>query len=477
MTTEAMGVDSKLANAGAVTCVLLAAGEGKRMRSDVSKVLFRAAGRALLSFPLLAVQGIGVPKAVVVVSPKNREAIAETLAAEGLALELELAVQERPLGTGNAVAAAVEQLTSAWTLILYGDGPLILQRDLLALAEAAHAGNADLALLTAELDNARGYGRILRSGQQIVGVREERDLQDEQQRAIREVNPGVYLMRTPLLKEALASLQPNNAQGEYYLTDIVAFAAQSGSVVGVAGDSSALLGVNDRAQLLDVEQKLLQRIRERHALAGVTLRGEVWIDDTVTLESDVEVGPNVVLRGRTAIASGTRVDVGCVLSDARVGSRCLLKPYSVVTDSVIHDDVQVGPFAHLRPSSVLEQGAHIGNFVETKNSRIGPGAKANHLAYLGDVDVGSKTNIGAGTIICNYDGFNKWRTTIGEAAFIGSDSQLIAPVVIGNGAYVGTGSTITEDVPDDALALARGRQVNKEGYAVTLRERLGALKR
>jgi bifunctional UDP-N-acetylglucosamine pyrophosphorylase/glucosamine-1-phosphate N-acetyltransferase len=242
--------------------------------------------------------------------------------------------------------------------------------------------------------------------------------------------------------------------------------------VAVAGDESALLGVNDRAELRDVEKRLFMRIADRHARAGVTLHGDVFIDDTVSIEPDAELGPGVVLRGRSHVAAGARIDVGSVITDSEVGAGAWVKPYSVMTESSAGPDVQIGPFTHLRPGSRLERGAHLGNFVETKQATLGAGAKANHLAYLGDVDVGARSNVGAGTIVCNYDGFGKWRSKIGEGAFIGSDSQIVSPVTIGDGAYVATGSTITSDVPGDALAIARSRQVNKEGYAGPLRERL-----
>jgi bifunctional UDP-N-acetylglucosamine pyrophosphorylase / glucosamine-1-phosphate N-acetyltransferase len=458
-----------------ITGVVLAAGMGKRMRSEKSKVLFVIAGRPLLIYPLRALRAVGVNLAVVVASPANRLGVADCLdaAAGDLAgLDCSLAVQEQQLGTGDAVRAALGQLTTEWTLILYGDGPLILERDLAALIAATAYGQGSLALLTCRLADPKGYGRILRRDGAIVGIREERDLLDEQERQNTEVNPGIYLLRTALLREALASLRPNNAQHEYYLTDIVAFAAERGTVQDVPAHASALLGVNDRWELARAEQLMFERIRERHARAGVTLHGEPQIDDSVELEPDVEISAQVVLRGNTRIGAGSVVDVGCVLSDASVGRSARLKPYSVVTESVVGDGAQVGPFAHLRPGSVLEEQVHVGNFVETKQTRLRAFAKANHLAYLGDADIGEKTNVGAGTIVCNYDGFAKWRTTIGAGAFIGSDSQLVAPLNIGNGAYVATGSTVTEDVPDDALAIGRSRQINKPGYAIELRRKL-----
>lgn len=456
--------------------VVLAAGLGKRMQSGKSKVLFEAAGRPLLAYPLLVHAALGIRHTVVVASPGNRsqvEQALEALRADLGELECVVAVQEQQLGTGDAVRAALPALHTDWTLISYGDVPLLLESDLRALAAAVELGGTELALLTCALSTPTGYGRVLLAADGSVReVREERDLTSTEERAITLVNPGVYLVSRRLLADALASLRPNNAQGEYYLTDIVAFASARGRVVAVPGDDSALHGVNDRAQLRDVERRLFQRIAQRHARAGVTVHGDVFVDDTVQIEPDAEIGPGVVLRGSSRIQSGAVIDVGSVVDASSVGPGAWLKPYSVVTDSWIGADAQIGPFAHLRPGSRLERDARLGNFVETKQATLGEGAKANHLAYLGDVDVGPGSNIGAGTIVCNYDGFAKWRSRIGAGVFVGSDSQIVSPVEIGDGAYVATGSTVTADVPGDALAIARSRQVNKEGYATPLRERL-----
>jgi bifunctional UDP-N-acetylglucosamine pyrophosphorylase/glucosamine-1-phosphate N-acetyltransferase len=462
-----------------ISSVVLAAGEGKRMRSSKSKVLFLAAGRPLVAYPLLALSAIGTGKAVVVASPKNRaelEPWLETLRPSLGTMQTQVAVQERQLGTGDAVKAALPQLTSEWTLILYGDGPLILKRDLESLTAAVAREQTALAMLTCSLKSPTGYGRVLldESGRSVVLVREERDLGSDAERRIELVNPGVYLVRTELLGRALAALEPNNTQGEYYLTDIVSFAAQEGRVVPVPGDATALDGVNDRLQLQDVEKRLFRRIAEEHALAGVTFHGDAFVDSTVEIEADAEIGQGVVLRGATRVGAGAVIDVGCVVTDSVIEGGAWLKPYSVIARSSVAEAAQIGPFAHLRPGSRVEREAHAGAFVETKQATLGPGAKAGHLAYLGDIDVGPEVNIGAGTIVCNYDGFQKWRSTIGEGAFIGSDSQIVSPVHIGKNAYVATGSTVTEDVPDDAMAIGRVRQANKPGYARALKERLRA---
>jgi bifunctional UDP-N-acetylglucosamine pyrophosphorylase/glucosamine-1-phosphate N-acetyltransferase len=284
----------------------------------------------------------------------------------------------------------------------------------------------------------------------------------------------MYAARLDTLRRAIDSLRPDNAQGELYLTDVVTRAAAEGTVVSLDADAASLVGINDRAQLAAAEQMLHERIADIWRRAGATIRTGARIDALVELAEDVLVDHDAVLRGRTRLARGASVGVGALLVDVELGEDAVVKPYSVCLDARIGPRAQVGPFAHLRAATTLAEGARIGNFVETKKTRLGPGAKANHLAYLGDGEVGARANVGAGTIFCNYDGFQKNPTIIGEGAFIGSDSQLVAPVTVGAGAYVATGTTVTRDVPADALAIARPRQENKEGYAVRLRGRLAA---
>jgi bifunctional UDP-N-acetylglucosamine pyrophosphorylase/glucosamine-1-phosphate N-acetyltransferase len=390
---------------------------------------------------------------------------------------IRVVVQDPPRGTGDAVRVGLAAVAHARTLILYGDTPLLRAEDLSGLLTALDTPDHQLSILTALLDTPFGYGRVLRDEKGLIlEVREQRDLQSEAERAIREVNAGMYAADTQTLRAAVADLKPNNAQGEYYLTDIVAFVAKSSPVAAVQGDADALVGVNDRADLARAEELLFARHREQHRRAGVTVHGDARIDSGVEIAADADIGAGVSLRGRCKVGARTRIDSGSVLVDSEVGEGAEIKPYCVIMQSSVGDGAQLGPFAHLRPESVIEADAHIGNFVETKKTRVRRGAKANHLAYLGDADIGEKANIGAGTIICNYDGFVKHRTTIGAGAFVGSDSQLVAPVVIGKNAYVGTGTTVTEDVPDEALAIGRARQVNKPGYANKLRERLAAAK-
>lgn len=456
--------------------IVLAAGKGTRMKSQLPKVLHPLCGRPLLEYPVAAAFEAGADRVVVVTS--GQPEIARALEARFGAERITVVVQDPPRGTGDAVRVGLEAAAHERTLILYGDTPLLRARDLTGLLAALDAPGQELSMLTALLDAPFGYGRVIRDKLgAIVEVREERDLRSHAERAIREVNAGMYAANTARLRAAVADLKPNNAQGEYYLTDIVAFLSKSSRVAAVQGDADALVGVNDRADLSRAEELLFARHRDQHRRAGVTVHGDARIDSQVEIAADAEIGAGVALRGRCKIGAGSRVDAGSVLIDAEVGEGAEIKPYCVIVQSSVGDRAQLGPFAHLRPESVIEADAHLGNFVETKKTRVRRAAKANHLAYLGDADIGERVNVGAGTIICNYDGFVKHRTTIGEGAFIGSDSQLVAPVTIGKNAYVGTGTTVTDDVPDDALAIGRVRQVNKPDYAPRLRERLAAAKK
>lgn len=455
------------------TAIVMAAGHGTRMKSTLPKVLHEAAGRPIVYYPVRAALDAGAGRVVVVVNPKAHDGIAAALQKHLPDAPCELVTQEVPRGTGDAARVGVAGVDAERVWILSGDTPLLTGQDLLALTASLDASGAELCFSSCLLDDPTGYGRVLRSDAgSVVEIREQRDLLTEQQRAVREVNAGVYLARTEALREALMQLTPDNAQGEYYLTDVVALLAQRARVEARLRPAEALAGVNDRAQLHEAEMALFSRIRRYWATQGVTLRGHALIDDTVVLAEDVIVEDGVRLRGATRVGRSSFIDVGSVLTDVVVGAGTTVKPYSVLTESSVGDGVQIGPFAHLRPASTIEDEAHIGNFVEVKKTRVGKGAKANHLAYLGDGDIGAKANIGAGTIFCNYDGFRKHRTEIGAGAFVGSDSQLVAPVKVGAGAYVATGTTVTEDVPDDGFAIGRCRQTTKPGYASKLKSRL-----
>ncbi len=463
-----------MTSARGLVAVVMAAGQGTRMKSDLPKVLHRAAGRPLVYYSVKAALDLGVDKVVIVVSPTGASLVQAALEQELPGAALEFAVQEVPRGTGDAVrSAAASFADAARVLILSGDTPLLTAGDLAPLL----AVDAGLAFLTFEALPPHSYGRVLRDGNgRVTSIREAKDVTSEIERGVTEVNAGVYLAERAGLVEALSGLRSNNAQGEYYLTDVVPFFAErAGSkVVTVSLPASALSGVNDRAELHAVSEALFARKREVLGRSGVTVVGEPRIDDSVQVSPGAIVEHGARLRGQTTVARGALVDVGVVLENAEIGEESLIKPHSVVTDSRVGARAQIGPLAHLRPGSVIEDDAHIGNFVETKQTVVRRGAKANHLAYLGDADVGEKANIGAGTIVCNYDGFQKQRTVIGEGVFIGSDSQLVAPVTVGAGAYVATGTTVTEDVPEGALAIGRVRQQNKEGYAAPLRKKLKA---
>ena len=458
-----------------LTAVILAAGLGTRMKSATPKVLHPIAGRPLLHYAVRAAFEAGVERAVVVTS--GHEQIEQLLTRE-FGDRVSTAVQNPPRGTGDAARIGIEQVNTERVLILCGDTPLVRAEELSLLVSALDQPGADeLSLMTCALDNPHGYGRVLRDAAGLVSeLREQRDLTSPEQHAVREVNAGMYAGKTEVLRRAIAHIQPNNSQGEYYLTDVIALVARSSRVTGVSGHADALLGVNDRAQLAEAEELMLRRIRLRHAKNGVTVRGAPRIDDRVEIGEDSLIEATAVLRGGTRVGKGTIIDAGCVVEDSTIGDRVLLKPYTVVSSSNVGDGAQLGPFTHLRPKSEIEAGVHLGNFVETKNTRMRRGAKANHLAYLGDGDVGENANIGAGTIFCNYDGFNKHKTVIGADAFIGSDSQLVAPITVGRGAYVASGTTVVTDVPDEALALGRIKQENKLGYAPKLKARFAAIK-
>lgn len=473
-------MQEQVAPTGSFAAIVLAAGRGKRMKSDLCKVLHPIAGHPLVYYPVRAAVEAGARELVVVASSDTREPIRAYLEARFPSHSIAVAVQEVPRGTGDAARVGLEALSgdAARVMVLCGDTPLLQERDLVLLLRELE-GDCDLAFATCVFEEPAGYGRILRSESGAVSaVREDADLEPEQ-RAIKEINAGLYVGTRAALEQAVARLDDGNAQGEFYLTDIVELiAGDEGwrAVTGVAGSEDVMLGVNDRRQLQSAEETMFRRIAEAHRRAGVTVRGDARIDDGVGIEADATIEAGVRLRGATQVGAGTVVDVGCVLTDTSVGRDVLLKPYSVATESVVEDGAQIGPFAHLRPASRIGPGAHVGNFVETKKTHMRAGSKANHLAYLGDGDVGENANIGAGTIFCNYDGFVKSQTVIGPGAFIGSDSQLVAPVTIGEGSYVATGTCVTKDVPADALAVGRVAQENKLGYASRLRARLAARK-
>ncbi len=462
------------------TAILLAAGQGTRMKSAIPKVMHRLCGLPIVHFGVQAALDAGCGEVVVVVG-HGRQFVEEYLRSAFPGERVRTVVQERQRGTGDAarVGLAVVRSDMVRALILNGDVPLIGGGDLRAVARPLDDATAPaaLAIATCTVDDPTGYGRILRKAGHVVEIREHRDLRSESEHAVREINAGIYAASVPFLKEAVANLAPDNVQEELYLTDIVAFASNASERIGtVSLGADVLAGINDREQLAQVEDAMHRRLVRASRLAGATVRDGARLDAGVTLEPDVVVEAGAALRGSTRVRRGATVDVGCVLTNVDVGERAVVKPYSVATDSRIGAGAQIGPFAHLRAGSDLAEDVHVGNFVETKKTRMAKGAKANHLSYLGDGIIGAGANIGAGTIFCNYDGAGKHTTTIEDGVFIGSDSQIVAPVTIGRDAYVATGTTVTRDVPAEALAIGRAPQQNKEGYAPRLRARFKAAK-
>jgi len=458
------------------SAIVLAAGQGTRMKSDVPKVLHRLAGRPMIDYPLHAALDAGIERVIVVVG-HGRDAVTATLS-QRFDARVTMAVQNVQRGSGDAARVGLDALTQerGWVLIVNGDCPLIDATALRALLEAARGGSGPLALLTIRLSNPAGYGRIVRDAHgAVLAIREDRDC-SVSEKEIAEVNPGVYAIELDFLRRTLHGLSASNAQGELYLTDLIAEAATAGGVTAVLASDLDPPGVNDRFELAVCEAVLRRRIARAHAVRGVTIRdpGATYIDADVRIGVDATIEPGVVLRGHTVVGDGAHVDVGCVLDDVVVAPHARLKPYTVATRSQIGERAQVGPFSHLRPGSELGPDVHLGNFVETKNTTMAAGAKANHLAYLGDGIIGERTNVGAGTIFCNYDGFQKHVTVLEDEVFVGSDSQLIAPVRVGRASYVASGTTVTKDVPADALAVSRVPQQNKEGAAPRLRAKLRA---
>jgi len=463
----------------ALDAIVLAAGLGTRMRSQRIKVLHAIAGKPMLEHTLRLLPNLGVRSTVLVLG-HQAQAVRDMLQQRQLNPPgLRIAIQAEQRGTADAVRCALPELPDesdgqpSRVLILYGDTPLLTgERLQLLLAAASDCG---LALLSTRLDDPSGYGRIVRGADgRPQGIVEDRDCTDAQRR-IQEVNAGMYVVDGRFLRQALAKVRANNAQREFYLTDLVAQAVAEGIGVAVVdAPSEEVMGINDRVDLATAESTLRRRINLGHMRRGVTLRdpASTYIDSDVQIGADTELGPGVILRGACRIGSGCVIDAGCVLTNVIVADGAHLKPYTVASDSQLGEKVQIGPFSHLRPDSVVESGAHVGNFVELKKTRLGPGSKANHLAYLGDAEIGAAVNVGCGTITCNYDGVSKHKTVIEDEVFVGSDTQLVAPVRIGRGAIIAAGTTVTRDVPPGSLTLSRVPQVDKPDYAEALRTRL-----
>ena len=444
-----------------LAAVVLAAGKGTRMKSDRAKVLHAALGRPIAFFPIRAALILDCAPAVVVVGHQADEVEAE-LKKQFPGAPVKFARQKEQLGTGHAVLCAEEALQGfeGSVLILAADVPLIRAETLQKLVEAK--GSADIAVLTALAKDPAGYGRVVRNSRgEVERIVEEKDASSEEKK-LDEVNASIYLVDAKFLFSALRKVGRKNAQGEYYLTDIVA----RGRTVAVVAEESEVSGVNDRAQLASSGEELRKRKNAQLMKDGVTLidPAVTYVDEGVEVGQDCLLEPLVSLRGKTRVGKGVRIGQGCVIVDSEIADGAEILPYSHLTEAKVGERALVGPFARLRPGAQLGEQAHVGNFVELKKTVLGKGSKANHLTYLGDAVIGEGCNIGAGTITCNYDGVNKFQTTIEDGAFIGSDTQLVAPVTVGKGAYVGSGSTVREDVPAGSLAVSAGKQRNIEGW-------------
>lgn len=448
--------------------IVLAAGKGTRMKSDQPKALFCLIGLPMAEWVGRAMRDAGIEKPIVVIGHMA------DLVRERLGESYGYVLQAEQRGTGHAVSMAYEALEAydGPVLVAPGDAPLLDGETLQSLAQHHAKTGAVATLATTSPADPTGYGRIVRcSTGGVSRIVEERDASEEERR-IREVNAGIYCFDCRALFDALPRLSNANAQGEFYLTDIIAHLADVGRVETVALPEEAVAGVNDRWQLAEAEAVVRRRILRRHALAGVTI-----VDPTTTIvgpdvriEADVEIRPNTIIMGHSEIETGAVVGPSSVVKDSKIGRHCEVF-MSHVAGAAMKEGSKCGPFANLRPGAVIGEGAKVGNFVEIKKSTLGAGASVAHLTYLGDATVGEGTNVGAGTITCNYDGFDKYPTQIGANAFIGSNSTLVAPVTIGDGAIIGAGSVITTDVPGDALGLGRSRQENKEQWAPQWRER------
>lgn len=441
------------------SAVILAAGMGTRMKSRQPKVLHKLCGKHLAAYVADAAQEAGCGQIITVVGHCADEVKA------ALGDKMEYALQEQMLGTGHAVMQAISMVKGKYTFVFNGDAPLLRPETVKAAIEAHEVAGNSATVITAVLPDASGYGRIVRNADgEVTGIVEQKDASEEELK-IREVNSGMYVFNTDELREALGKITPDNAQKEYYLTDTIGIIRNSGGKTGAfaAQDPDEIRGINDRAQLAEVERLMQMRINRKHMMNGVTIHAPetVLISPDVVIGADSEIYPQVILEKGTVIGSGVTIGSGSRLSGAVIRDFVDIQS-SVILDSEVCENTHVGPFAYIRPNCVVGSDVKVGDFVELKNANIGNGTKISHLTYVGDADVGEKCNFGCGTVTVNYDGKKKYRTTIGNNAFIGCNSNLVAPVTLKDGAYTAAGSTITDEVPENTLAIARARQVNKE---------------
>lgn len=467
-TTPSPGLD-------ALHVVVLGAGKGTRMKSALPKVLHGAAGLPLLEWVLRVARSLQ-PASITVVLGHGADAVKAAAQAD----DVRFVIQEPQLGTGHALLQAAPMLDgqSGRVLLLSGDVPLLRAASVQGLLEAQRANQAAVVVATAVVPDPTGYGRMVRDRDgALLRIVEHRDATD-QERAIAEINSGVYVFDLAPLFNALRRIGSANAQGEYYLPDLVGIFRGDGRAVEavVLDDADEIRGINTRAELADVGRVLRERINAGHMAAGVTLvdPATAYIGPDVTIGPDTLVHPFVVLDGRTAVGGGCEIHAGSHVSDSRLADGVTVLNHCVIEASEVSEGGRIGPFARIRPDSVIGAEVHIGNFVEVKKSRLGKGTKVGHLSYLGDSEIGAGVNVGAGTITCNYDGQKKHKTTVGDGAFVGSNSTLVAPVTIGQKAYVAAGSAITMDVPDGALGISRGRQANKAGWVAARAARDGS---
>mgnify|MGYP003617864322 FL=1 len=443
------------------TVIILAAGKGTRMRSNLPKVLQPLAGRPLLGHVIDTAKKLQADH-IITIYGHGGALVQNAFAHE----QIQWVEQAEQLGTGHAVKVTLPVLPrEGVSLILSGDVPCITEQTLKKLLDVSR--ETQIGLVTLTLADATGYGRIVRENGKIQAIVEHKDA-SEAQRQIQEINTGIYCVSNAKLHEWLPKLSNNNAQGEYYLTDIVAMAIADGLEVASVEPQLAfeVEGVNDRVQLAALEREFQNFQAKQLMQQGVHLIDPTRFDlrGNLTVGKDVRIDINVIIEGDCELGDGVEIGAGCILKNTKIAAGTKVQPYSVFDQAVVGEDAQIGPFSRLRPGAVLANEVHIGNFVEVKNSQIGLGSKANHLTYLGDAEVGAGSNIGAGTITCNYDGANKFKTIIGDQVFIGSNSSLVAPVTIANGATVGAGSTITRDVAEQCLAVERSKQFTKENY-------------